>query len=445
MSNLFISYAGADVEIARGLEQLLLDKGHQVRIRVGAAVSGLWRTKFTKGLAAADVVLVILSDQALMSKNLVGEIGAARVMDHLKGMVVLPIIVGEMPIPDFISDLYCFRLKSEDKAELAKLAETLDKAISDDVKSAPRVFISHRHVDEPIAAKLATLLERAFQIDRNDLRCTSVKPYVLTPGERTSEQLRSDIARSELVIGILGPDTAESNYVLCELGASWGRDVPTVPALTRGATYADVPSPLNERHSISLENPDHCLELVEYVAVRTSLKRKGQSAEELAPYIDALTAAASLPRPPSKTTPMLIARFMDGRASVDREGRRNIQLGVARCPSDTFQVVFCAYDEGLMTKGNALEKDLCQVARTNPAKGVIWPPDDESWSVSGDCRFFAIGIRGEGSFAISAELCEALRNWYGDFVDGTLPRDVDIAIQDLITHDGTGLNAKRRV
>ena len=60
-----------------GLEQLLLDKGHQVRIRVGAAVSGLWRTKFTRGLAAADVVLAILSENGLMSKNVVGEIGAA--------------------------------------------------------------------------------------------------------------------------------------------------------------------------------------------------------------------------------------------------------------------------------------------------------------------------------------------------------------------------------
>jgi hypothetical protein len=220
MSNLFISYMNADTGIAENLEQLLLDKGHQVRIRVSAAVPGLWRTKFTRGLAAADAVLVILSDSGLTSKNVLGEIGAARVMDYLKGMVVLPILVGDMPIPDFISDLYCFRLKSDDKAELAKLADKLDKAITDDVKSAPRIFISHRHVDEPIAAKLAALLDQAFHIDKNDLRCTSVKPYVLSPGERTSEQLRSDIVRSELVIGILGPDIVEWNYVLCELGAS---------------------------------------------------------------------------------------------------------------------------------------------------------------------------------------------------------------------------------
>jgi hypothetical protein len=45
----------------------------------------------------------------------------------------------------------------------------------------------------------------------------------------------------------------ESNYVLAELGAAWGRDVTTFPLLARGATYADVPSPLNERHCVSLE------------------------------------------------------------------------------------------------------------------------------------------------------------------------------------------------
>jgi hypothetical protein len=201
--------------------------------------------------------------------------------------------------------------------------------------------------------------------------------------------------------------------------------------------------PQNERHSISLENPDHCIDLVEYVANRTSLKRKEQGAEKLGRYVDALTAAASLPRPVSKTTPMLIARFMNDKASAGRDGRRNIQLGVARCPNDTFQVVFCGHDEGLIIEGDELENDLCQVARTSPTKGVIWPPEEERWSVSGDCRFFAIGIRGDGSFAVSAGLCEALLNWYRDSVNGKVPEDVDTAIQDLMENDGTGLNAKR--
>jgi hypothetical protein len=58
----------------------------------------------------------------------------------------------------------------------------------------------------------------------------------------------TNLAGAELVIGLLSPGTTESNYVLAELGAAWGHDVTTFPLLARGATYADVPSPLNERH-----------------------------------------------------------------------------------------------------------------------------------------------------------------------------------------------------
>ena len=443
MSNLFVSYMNADADIARRLEQRLLEKGHQVRIPVGAAVSGLWRTKYTKGLAASDVFLAVLSDSGLTSKNVLGEIGAARVMDHMRGMLVLPVLVGEMPIPDFISDLYCFRLKSNDDAEFARLVEELDKAIVDNVRSAPRIFISHRHIDEPIAAALVDLLDQAFDIKKNDIRCTSVKPYMLSPGERTSEQLRFDIGHSELVIGILSPDTSESNYVLCELGASWGRDIPTFPVLTRGATFTDVPPPLNERHSISLEIEDNCLDLVEFVASKTSLKRKDSMMGKLAQHAKALTNAARLARSTNAKMPSLIAGFMGGEPVRGRDDRYRIRLGVAGCPNETMQVVFCAHDEGLLTGAQPLENELCQVVRTNPTKSVVWAPEDEFWSVSGDCTFFAIGMRGDGYFATCAGLCDAIKNWYAFSGRGSVPEDVQEAIDYLIENDGTKLQPKK--
>jgi hypothetical protein len=115
---------------------------------------------------------------------------------------------------------------------------------------------------------------------------------MLTPGERTSELLRSEIAGAELVIGVLSPETSESNYVLCELGASWGRDVSTFPVLVRGATYADVPTPLSERHSVSLENEENCLQLVDYVASKTSLRRRDGAMGKVAQQAKALAVAA---------------------------------------------------------------------------------------------------------------------------------------------------------
>lgn len=294
MANVFVSHAWKDLAMAKDLEARLRNKGHQIRIPVGTAAAGNWRAKYTKALASADVLVVLITDAALASKNVVGEIGAGRVLEESRGTLLLPVLVGDMGIPDFVSDVYCFRL-AEPK-DMDPLVDELDKAIADNARLSPRIFISHRHKDEPIAAALTALLEQAFYIDRNDIRCTSVQPYMLTPGERTSELLRTEISRAEVVIGVLSPDTSESNYVLCELGASWGRDVPTFPVLVRGATYADVPSPLSERHSMSLENEENCLQLVDYLASKTTLRRRDGAIGKVAQQAKLLAAAAKAQR-----------------------------------------------------------------------------------------------------------------------------------------------------
>jgi hypothetical protein len=296
MANIFLSHAWKDLAIARELEAGVRAKGHQIRLPVGTAAAGNWRAKYTKALAAADVLIVLITSAALVSKNVVGEIGAGRVLEELRGTLLLPVLVPGLDIPDFLSDIYCFRLNGP--SDMARLIDELDKAIGDNVRLNPRIFISHRHKDETIAAALVAVLEQAFYIERNDIRCTSVQPYMLTPGERTSELLRKEIARAELVIGVLSPDTSESNYVLCELGASWGRDVPTFPVLVRGATYADVPSPLSERHSMSLENEENCLQLVDYVASKTSLQRRDGAIGKVAQQAKALAVAAQASAPP---------------------------------------------------------------------------------------------------------------------------------------------------
>lgn len=269
MSNIFISCAYGDNMVAKSLEEGLLAKGHRTRLPIGAAIAGEWRAKITKALVASDVLIAFLTEAGLASRNVLGEIGAARVLAYSRGLLMLPVLPAGAPIPDFISDIFCFRLQV-----IPTLVEELHTAIVDNVKLVPRVFISHRHKDEPIARALTALLEDAFYIENNSIRCTSVQPYMLTPGERTSEQLRTDIASAELVIGLLSPDTSESNYVICELGASWGRDVPTFPVLARGATLANVPSPLNERHTMSLEQEENCLQLIDHVANMTSLQRR---------------------------------------------------------------------------------------------------------------------------------------------------------------------------
>jgi hypothetical protein len=145
---------------------------------VGAAVAGNWRSKYSQALAGADVLIVLVTEASFASRNVLGEIGAARVLQHVRGTLLLPVLVGNIPIPEFIADIYCFRLR--EPFNLDSLVEGLDKAIDDNIKLIPRIFISHRHNDEPIVAALTALLEQAFYIERSDVRCTSVQPYMLT-------------------------------------------------------------------------------------------------------------------------------------------------------------------------------------------------------------------------------------------------------------------------
>jgi hypothetical protein len=80
---------------------------------------------------------------------------------------------------------------------------------------------------------------------------------------------------------------------LAELGAAWGREVTTFPLLADGATYKDVPSPLKERHCVSIEAQESCLALVDSVAAKTTLKRKdGNILGKVAQAATALAVAA---------------------------------------------------------------------------------------------------------------------------------------------------------
>ena len=75
-------------------------------------------------------------------------------------------------------------------------------------------------------------------------------------------------------MGLIGPDTSESDYVLFELGASWGLRKPTFPLRLAGATFQHIPEVLREKSSLLLQDVTQCLQLVEDVGRVSSLSRK---------------------------------------------------------------------------------------------------------------------------------------------------------------------------
>lgn len=297
MATLYISYKLEERDLAKQLADELELLGHRAVYDAVALSPGKdWRQVLLDALAAADAVVVLLTERALGSPFVMGEIGAARALYHAFGhMLLLPVLVADLPIPPVISDVFAVRMQA-DKGGVAHAAREIVKTLGDHLahnrRGYPRMFISHRHHDVAVVQSLVKVLEAAFDVDPSDLRCTSVHPYRLHAGDRTGDRLRAEIRRAEAVLGILTPDTKGSSYVLFELGASWGRGGVTFPLLARGASSADVPAPIGDLHTLSLADEAECHQLVDDLADVTTLRRHDQRGALVSQRIAELVAVA---------------------------------------------------------------------------------------------------------------------------------------------------------
>jgi TIR domain len=258
-----------------------------------------WRDVLLRALASSDAVVVFLTENALHSHFVMGEIGMARALQHaLHKPLLLPIIIGDIGLPTVVSDLFTIPMVNN--------AESIGNAASEIIRALgeyqdrmtqgyPKIFISHRHIDAPIVEALTNVIGVAFDIEAYNIRCTSVHPYRLKAGDRTSERLRIELQRAEAVLGIISPDVKASSYVLFELGASWGRSGITFPLLVRGATAVDVPAPIGDLHTLSLSDETECYQLLDDLADVVSIKRRSQQGSVVADRIQKLVGAASKP------------------------------------------------------------------------------------------------------------------------------------------------------
>lgn len=297
MSTIYLSYKLEDRDLGKRLANELERLGQRTIWDAVALSPGVnWRDILIKELSSADAVVVLLSERALLSPFVMGEIGAARAFNHAFGeMLLLPVLVGDLPVPDVVSDLFVVRMSVEQQG-IANTASEIVAALKEHVariqRQLPRVFISHRHHDAAIAQSLVRVIEAAFDVETSDLRCTSVHPYKLHAGDRTSDRLRAELRRAEAVLGILTPDTKASSYVLFELGASWGRGGVTFPLLARGASLGDVPAPIGDLHTLSLFDEAECHQLVDDLADVTTLTRQQKRAGLVSQRVTELVALA---------------------------------------------------------------------------------------------------------------------------------------------------------
>jgi TIR domain len=297
MAAIYLSYKLEDRQLAQDLAGELESLGHRAIYDAVALSPGTdWRLVLMNELSNCDVVVILLTKRALTSPFVLGELGAARALGHAFGAtLILPVLLDDDPVPPVVSDLFVIRMR-DDRHGVVEAAKQIVQAWDDHTARArgsyPRLFISHRHSDVGVAQALVKVIETAFEVRPADLRCTSVHPYKLRVGDRTTDRLKAEIRRAEAVLGILTPDTKASSYVLFELGASWGRGGVTFPLLARGATVADVPAPIGDLHTLSLGDASECHQLIDDLADVVTLRRTAQPMSVIGQCISELTAAA---------------------------------------------------------------------------------------------------------------------------------------------------------
>jgi hypothetical protein len=158
--------------------------------------------------------------------------------------------------------------------------------------------------------------------------------------------------------------------------------------------------------------------------------------------------------------PQFIARFSEHTAKnkkriidsdANKDGTVELELGLSGCPTGTTQVVFFTDDPTFISddddedddddwgEPDKLALDMALITRAQPNRGVVWA-GGPLW-LDGDCRFFAVGVVGDGRlFTTRGLVSEALeryhsRQWYGRLTKAQ-SLSITNAIRDLRARDG---------
>jgi|GEM_PF-2802571 len=134
------------------------------------------------------------------------------------------------------------------------------------------VFISHSSLDVIVVRHLVDLIISAFHIRSERIRCTSVPGFMLKGGANSDEQLREEIFKSRVFIGLVTEQSLSSHYVLFEFGARWGQKMKLIPLVKSEKDYKIMKAPLNSYHAINLSNAAQVHQLISQLEEELGLK-----------------------------------------------------------------------------------------------------------------------------------------------------------------------------
>lgn len=116
MSKIYLSYQHEDVKLIRKIGNDLNKQGYETIMDETIMKVGIdWRKELLKELKTSDGVLVLITENSLNSKYVISEIGTTRAFidENENKKFLIPVIYGDIEIPDFIKDIYCIKLTDD--------------------------------------------------------------------------------------------------------------------------------------------------------------------------------------------------------------------------------------------------------------------------------------------------------------------------------------------
>ncbi len=146
-------------------------------------------------------------------------------------------------------------------------------------------FISHSSKDATIVRNLMDLLQNQFNLSRSDFFLTSDEE--LTYGGDWVEQIRKGMEECKIILPFITPNYLQSQFCLCELGATWVNKQAIIPVVVPPLDYralAETPYRTNLQ-TITLSNIEDLNKLAQAIVDRglnsPNMVRFGTRAKEL--------------------------------------------------------------------------------------------------------------------------------------------------------------------
>ncbi len=153
MSKIFISHSHKDKELHDLLKEALIDIGHEVLGVDSLSVGDNLSKVLNELLHAADAVVAIITEDSIQSKHVINEITVAQAqMDAIESKMFMPIIVGNVEIPNFLRERLVEMVPDFSHDNIIKVVSNIHRA----VEHSNAVRVEKKRVKTEQASKLET-------------------------------------------------------------------------------------------------------------------------------------------------------------------------------------------------------------------------------------------------------------------------------------------------